>query len=419
MMKKTLNLNLLLGGLALAAATGSAQAGAQPVCGLNNGQPAAGAPIPVGAVVGKTGPDDFSTSSSASQAYFDCVNANGGIHGRPILYRVADDQWNPEVAAQVAAKLVKDEKVVALAGNASFVECGANAKMYEQEGVMAIAGGGVQRECFFGRNYVPVNAGPRISGANITAYAAEKYKARKIVCIIPNIPGLGDWACEGAAGWSHENGIEFDTITFDPGSADATSTILRAVAKQPEIIVLNVPKGLLLALASAAEQQNLIDKIHFVAPTPAYSVDVPDALGPAWDGKLEINLEFNPIESAGPDNTNWKAVMDRYADKDVARDSFAQGGYLAARLLTDTLLKMDPARIDRASVTAALRQVRDFESDILCKPFYVGDGPRHNANTKGPTMVIRGEGFAQVGECMSARDPELRDIRVYERDHKL
>ena len=115
-------------------------------------------------MVGKTGPDDFSASALAAQAYFKCVNANGGIHGRPVEYTILDDQWNPEIAAQVATKLVKDRKVVAMVGNSSFVECGVNAKMYAQEDVMVIAGVGVPRECFFAKNYVPVNAGPACLG---------------------------------------------------------------------------------------------------------------------------------------------------------------------------------------------------------------------------------------------------------------
>src|SRR4249920_165547 len=166
-----------LGMLAAAAALAHGQAAAQSgaKCGLSNGKKASGEAIQIGAVVGKTGPDDFSSSASAAAAYFKCVNENGGINGRPIEYTVVDDQWNPEVAAQVANKLVKDRKVVALAGSTSFVECGANAKMYSQEGVMVIAGVGVPRECFFSRNYVPMNAGPRVSATIAAVYAAKKY----------------------------------------------------------------------------------------------------------------------------------------------------------------------------------------------------------------------------------------------------
>ena len=107
---------------------GAANAAAS--CGTNSGAAASGEPIVIGAITGKTGPDDFSNSTKAAKAYFDCLNANGGINGRPVEYLVEDDQWNPETAAQLAAKLVDDKKAVLMVGNSSYVECGANAEAY-------------------------------------------------------------------------------------------------------------------------------------------------------------------------------------------------------------------------------------------------------------------------------------------------
>ena len=126
--------------VAVAAATAAGGVQAQEKCGLSNGKKASGEPIQIGAIVGKTGPEDFSSSARAADAYFKCVNANGGINGRPIAYTVQDDTWNPEVAAQAASKLVKDTKVVGMVGSSSFVECGANNKLYEAEGVAVISG---------------------------------------------------------------------------------------------------------------------------------------------------------------------------------------------------------------------------------------------------------------------------------------
>lgn len=397
-------------------ATSAAMAQGEPVCGLNNGKAASGEPIALGAVVGKTGPDDFSASALASQAYFKCVNANGGINGRPVELTIVDDQWNPEVAAQAAAKLVKDRKVLAMVGSSSFVECGVNAKLYAQENVMVIAGVGVPRECFFAKNYVPVNAGPRVSATVVAMYAAQQYKARKMVCVIPNIPSLGNWACDGAKDWGKANGVEVDVIAIDPGSPDATSTMLQAAAKKPDAIILNVPKGILVPMLAAAEQQGLAKKMHFVSSTPAYNFDVPKTIGSAWNGNFDIHLEFMPVESAGADNLNWKATMEAYGAKSDPRDSFAQAGYLAARIATEALLKMDPKKIDRASVSTALRNVKGFKSDILCRPFYVGDGARHNANSSGPISQVSGNGFKQVSNgCLTAADPELNDLREQEK----
>jgi branched-chain amino acid transport system substrate-binding protein len=395
---------------------GTAMAQAKPVCGLNNGKAASGEPIALGAVVGKTGPDDFSASALASLAYFKCVNANGGINGRPVELTIVDDQWNPEVAAQAAAKLVKDRKVLAMVGSSSFVECGVNAKLYAQEDVMVIAGVGVPRECFFAKNYVPVNTGPRVSATVVAMYAAQKYKARKMVCVIPNIPSLGNWACDGAKDWGKANGVDVDVIAIDPGSPDATSTMLQAAAKKPDAIVLNLPKGIMVPMLAAAEQQGLAKKIRFVSSTPAYNFDVPKTIGAAWNGNFDIHLEFMPVESAGADNLNWKATMEAFGTRSDPRDSFAQAGYLAARIVTEALLKMDPKKIDRAGVSTALRNVKGFKSDILCRPFYVGDGARHNANSSGPISQVSGNGFKQVSDgCLMAADPELSDLREQEK----
>lgn len=412
-MKKTLQLFAFAA--ALLAGSG-AMAQNKPNCGMNTGKPASGEPIPIGAVVGKTGPDDFSASALAAQAYFKCVNANGGINGRPVEYTIVDDQWNPEVAAQVATKLVKDRKVVAMIGNSSFVECGVNAKMYAQEDLMVVAGVGVPRECFFAKNYAPVNAGPRVSATVVGVHMAQSYKARKMACIIPNIPSLGNWACDGLKDWGKVNGVAVDVIAIDPGSPDATSTILQAAAAKPDVIVLNVPKGIMVPMLAAAEQQGLAKKIRFGSSTPAYNFDVPKALGATWNNNFDIHLEFMPVESAGADNLNWKATMEAYAAKSDPRDSFAQAGYLAARMATEALLKLDPKKIDRATASAALRGIKGFKSDILCRPFYVGDGARHNANSSGPIAQVSGGGFKQVSKgCLEAADPELADLREQER----
>jgi len=384
-------------------------------CGLSNGQKATGTPINIGSIVSRTGPDDFSASARSAEAFFKCVNDNGGINGRPVNYIVGDDQWNPEVAAQLAAKLVDDDKVVAMVGNSSFVECAANAKTYENKGVIVIAGVGVPRECFTARNYAPLNAGPRLSSIAAAQYIHETAGAKTFVCIGPNIPNVGAWSCDGVAVWAKANGLSSTTILMDPGSADATSVVLQAAGSKPDAIILGLPKGVMLPLLVAAEEQGLADKIIFGTAASGYSNDVPGALGDAWNGKFIANMEFQPLDSTAPDNANWRAVMDKYAAADVPRDTFAQAGYLSARLTVEALLNLDPAKLDRTAVTEALRHVDKFESDILCGTWYFGaDGARHNANNTLRESVTDGKSWKAVAGCAKITDPELADIRAFE-----
>jgi branched-chain amino acid transport system substrate-binding protein len=217
---------LALGFAALAGA-GAAAAADGPQCGLNTGKPATGAPIEIGAVVGKTGPADFSTAARGSKAYFDCVNANGGVNGRPIRYTIADDGWRPEQAASVATKLVNDQKVVGLVGNSSFVDCAVNAALYDKAGVLVLAGVGVSRECYFSKNIAALSEGPRLSVLGAAEYVKKAHDIKHAVCMAGNIAGIGQWSCGGMVDWGKNHDVKVDIVLVDLGSLDATSLLFR------------------------------------------------------------------------------------------------------------------------------------------------------------------------------------------------
>ena len=358
--------HLLLGGATVITFMASAgNAFAQETCGLSNGKKAEGAPIPIGAIVGKTGPEDFSSSARAADAYFKCVNANGGINGRPIAYTIQDDTWNPEVAAQAASKLVKDTKVVAMVGSSSFVECGANNKLYETEGVLSVAGVGVPRACFFGKNYASFNAGPRQSTVGIAQYLVENFKIKSVTCVAPGIPGFGEWICGGVEAYAKTVGVTVKNVIFDPGQLDGNAIALQIAAAKNEGVVLGMPRGMMLPILTAAEGQDLGKTIKWGLPTSAYHADMPKAVGKYWVDKLTVHMELQPLDATTPDTKNWKAIMAKYGDKKDPIDSFSQAGYLSAQVATKALLGIK-GEVNRKSATEAITAVTNFRSDVLC-----------------------------------------------------
>ncbi|NBE84062.1 ABC transporter substrate-binding protein [Micromonospora rubida] len=72
--------------------------------------------IVVGTHMPLTGPASagYSKIAPATKAYFDYVNANGGVHGRRITYKVMDDGYNPANTQQVVRQLVLQDKVFAV-----------------------------------------------------------------------------------------------------------------------------------------------------------------------------------------------------------------------------------------------------------------------------------------------------------------
>lgn len=405
-MKQTMTLGGAVA-LALAFAGGNAQAADQ--CGMANGKKASGDPIQIGAIVGKTGPEDFSSSARAADAYFKCVNANGGINGRPVAYTVQDDTWNPEVAAQAASKLVKDTKVVAMVGSSSFVECGANNKLYEAEGVASVAGTGVPRECFFGKNYISFNSGPRQSTVGAAQYITETHKLKSLACVAPGIPGFGDWVCGGVEAYGKAAGIPVKNVIFDPGQLDGNAIALQIAATKAEGVVLGMPRGMMLPILTAAEQQDLGKSIKWGLPTSAYHVDMPKAVGPYWHGKLMVHMELQPMDSEGADNKTWKAVMDKFGDKKDPRDTFSQSGFLAAKATTEALMGIK-GTVDRKSAYNAIVGIKNWKSDILCAPWYFGTGNRHQPNHSGRASDLVKGGFKTLTGCYQSKDSELADI---------
>ena len=153
---------LMLAGWATGAQApvGSGKASAtKSVCGLGTGKKATGRPIKIGGIDMLIPGVDFTTIGKVAKAYFDCVNDNGGIHGRPVNYILYNEQLNPAQQAALARKLVESDKVVGVVGNTSFTECGTNWKYYKSKGYTVI-GAGVQAECFGTPSIVEVNMSP-------------------------------------------------------------------------------------------------------------------------------------------------------------------------------------------------------------------------------------------------------------------
>ena len=95
--------------------------------------------------------------------------------------------------------------------------------------------------------------------------------------------------------------------------------------------------------------------------------------------------------------------MDAFGKADDPRDTFSQGGYLSAQFFVKAGLAMDPADLDdRAAVTTAIKGIVGYTSDLMCGPYYVGDGDFHMPNHAGYIVKITGGGFEVVCDCFES-----------------
>ena len=397
-----------------AASTTAKPAAAASKCGLGNGKAASGAPIKLGGIATKQPGTDFTDIPNAAKAYFDCVNANGGINGRPVSYVLETEQTDPGQAAAAAKKLVETEKVVGIVGNTSIIECTVNHKYYEAKGYFVI-GSGIAPECYGTSNFAAVNMGPRYSVDGAAQYLIRQ-GVKKIVLDQSNVPGTG-YIAAGASAIAKDAGTEFKDLHDNVPIQDANSVAIKAVqaAGNGGGVVLNFTPPEALKILQAAQRQGLQDRVKWACSTPCNTDFLAEALGSPWDGKLGVNAELNLTTADGPDSQLYRDVMKKYAPK-VPLGSFSQMGFVEAAIATKALLGVS-GDITAETTNKAFKDVKDFKTDILCKPWYYGDGPTHIPNNTDWTTTPQGGKMVIKEQCfpISDIDPGIKEVRDWEK----
>lgn len=375
----------LMSGLTVAAV------GAMVLTGCGGGGGGGGgsnAPIVVGSVNALSGSGTFPESSQAAKAVFDQVNANGGVNGRQIDYKILDDKGDPATAASAAREVVGSDKAVALVGSASLINCQINGKYFEQQKVLSIEGIGVDSTCFNNPNIAPANVGPFHDLTLTLMYGSETLKLDNI-CVLLEIAGNTLPAYKAAIQkWTDITGkkpiYEDDTLPY--GASDYTPYIVKARQAGCKAIAVNPIEPDSIGQMKAAQAQGWKD-VTWLNLTSVYSANYAKAVTEAGAG-VYVPAEFYPFTDANSTQTkDWRDLMTK---NNIPLTSFSQGGYLAATYFVQ-VVKGIQGDITRDSVTKALHEMQPISNPMVGTPYVFGTADKHDANTAGwPVKLLTG-----------------------------
>lgn len=404
------------GSTATKVGSGTASA-TKSVCGLGNGKKATGTPIKIGGIAMLIPGVDFTTVGKVAKAYFDCVNDNGGIRGRPIRYILYTEQLNPAQEAALARKLIASDRVVGIVGNTSFAECGTNWKYYKSKGFVVL-GAGVQAECYSTPSYAEVNMGPRYSNVG-AVQALIRAGIKKLAIASPE--ALSAYADGGPALLAKAHKIPVKIYPTHLPVTDASSQLLQMYqfAGEGGGILLDFTPDTAPAFMKAAIAQGIVEKVKWGSSTPIANTFMAEQF-PQFDGHLWINQEFRNVDpSVGPDTALMFDILKKYAPK-IAPQAFAQMGFLDGLYATKALLSIK-GPITAASYNRAVRALKNQKTDMLCKPFYVGTLPFHIPNNWDITVDYKNGKVVVKEQCFAIApvDKALAQTRVFERRLKL
>jgi branched-chain amino acid transport system substrate-binding protein len=401
-------------GTTSAGSTANAGAASTSQCGTKPGVKATGTPIPLGAIATNQPGTSFTDIPNMAAAYFDCVNANGGINGHPIKLYIETEQTNPAQIAADAKQLVQTDHVVGIVGNTSILECTINHSYWENLGFFVVDSG-IAPECYSTPNSAAVNMGPRYSSDGAVQYALSQHVS-KIVFDQSNVPGTG-YIAAGPAALAAAAHVPIVQLTENVPIADANSVAIKEVndAGPNGAVILNFTPPEALVILQAAQKLGLEDKVKlWGCSTPCNTDFLAKALGPKWNNKLFVNAELTP-----PDSTNtpamrlYKAILAKYG-KAVSGGvgSFSQMGFAEAEIMVHALRSVKGA-YTVASVNAALKAVSDFDTGMLCQGWTYGDFPMHIPNNVDYTVTPKDGKMVVAKGCtpISSVDPQIAAYR--------
>ncbi|TIC79996.1 ABC transporter substrate-binding protein [Nocardioides sp. GY 10127] len=385
-------------------------------CGLGNGEKATGDPIVIGALVtSQAGLDGFTDATDMAGAYFDCVNDNGGINGRPIKYVVYEDTTDPATTQSLGSKLLAQDPM-ALVGGMSVLDCPVNGQAYADAGYEIVAAG-ITNDCFGMSNFSPINIGSSGSSTAAAQYLADQ-GVDKIVIFTSNAPGA-DLVNQGVLDYAKDAGIDAESFLENVPITDANGLALKMVEAAGDNggVVVNFNPGDTLKVLNAVTQQGLQDKVTWACPGGCNDSELVKSLGSAWDGKIGINAEMALPSSDGPDAQLFRQLRADYTP-DTPLSAYGQLGFVSALVAVKAMLSVPVDDLSKETVNAAIAATTDYTSDLLCKPYYFGDGlDVHMSNNWTRTVQIENGQLTDDGSCFAlAATPvnNLDTIRAWE-----
>jgi branched-chain amino acid transport system substrate-binding protein len=399
-------------GSASSSSTGSATVDTSQ-CGSKPGVKATGTPIALGAIATNQPGTSFTDIPNMAKAYFDCVNANGGVNGHPIKYYIQTEQTNPAQVAADARQLVQTDHVLGIVGSTSLIECSINSSYWQKLGFFVIDSG-IAPECYSTPNSAAVNMGPRYSSDGAVQYALSQ-NVSKIIFDQANVPGTG-YVAAGPAALAKDKNVPIVQLTENVPITDANSVAIKEVndAGPNGAVILNFTPPEALIILQAAQKLGLENRVKlWGCSTPCNTDFLATSLGSKWNGKLFVNAELTPPGTDAPTMNLYKAILKQYGSSvQGGIGSFSQMGFTEAEIAVHALQSINGAYTVQ-SVNAAFKAVKDFDTGMLCQAWTYGDYPLHIPNNSDYTVTPKDGKMTTAQGCtpISAVDPQIAQYR--------
>jgi len=197
--------------------------------------------VTIGSTDPLTGPaaPGYSEIPAAAQAYFNYVNANGGINGRKITLKYLDDAYNPTQTVTLTKQLVLQDKVFAMVGSLGTPTHTKVVDFLNSSRVpdLFVASGCT---CWDQAKTHPYTFGWQpdytIEGKILGQYITQHFAGKKVAYFYQD----DDFGRDGVAGLDKYIGANLvvSRQSYQPGNVDVSAQVAAIANAKPDVVVL-------------------------------------------------------------------------------------------------------------------------------------------------------------------------------------
>lgn len=368
--------------------------------------------IRVGVIASRTsvlGPDAFSAPSYGAQAYFDGLNARGGIHGRRVKVDVCDDTGTGAGNIACVRKLIDRDQVFALAGTSAFQYAGAS--YVSQKDVPDIGGQPIGNEydqyqhlySIYGSSYPRNGAvgfhGKLYGGTEVYRYFKQNLGAKIAEVVAYNQADSLRFADLTARGLKLE-GYQVVTDQVDFGVANWDAVALNMKARHVDVVFDALESSGNVDLCNAMDRNGVKVKAKIMT-VQGWSDTVRSDYGAASTCRNSLYAtatDLNYADVNQPVVKQFRDDMQRFfPGREKKLSMWELEGWASAQWFTDAATACG-AQLNRACVEKYMNRSQPYDGHGLLTPRGFQVSPNPGGTTRNCLNVARWQDSANGGK---------------------
>jgi branched-chain amino acid transport system substrate-binding protein len=340
----------------------------------------------------------FGRYTTGVRAYYNMINAQGGVNGRKIEVVLEDDACNPSTAVAAVKRLVEQEGVFAVHGGVCTASIMAVKKEMQRENVpfMNLGAAGASLVDPIASNLFSPLPNTTVVAQTLVNFAMSRPDTKRLAIIShPDDWGKSqlDPAVKLLKDKYHMDFVE--NVTMDRGATDITPQILKLRAAKPDVVV-----SFLYPTETAI----------FVRSAHKYGLDVPllgcfgapyeDTVRRVDDPAATKNLYiFHALggSSDGAKMSKWVDMIKKYGSADGTIGDYDLSGIGGAEAVVEALKKAGPD-LTRQKFIDALNSIKNFDTGVLSAPI---------------SFSVDDHAGVKSGEMMTEIDGKLASVKTW------